>query len=100
MLLVGGEVTLVRPKRDLIEIVVHGHKGSERYQICAVTIPRDTGHDIQPGDEIWWQGNRVMWTPKAQRGEAVEEVDGVLVGSGAEYDIVIPRVGFSYDPKP
>ncbi len=98
--MVGGEVTLVRTKGDLLELVVRGHTGYERYQICAVTILRDTGHDVQPGDEIWWQGNRVMWTPKAQRGQPVEEVDGVLVGSGTEYDIVIPRVGFSYEPKP
>jgi len=96
--MVGGEVSVVRPIGKYVEIQVAG-TGSERYDRCAIRVER-TEHSIQPGDQVWWQGNTAYWTPAARRGQLVEEVDGVLVGSGTVYDIRIPRVSCSYIPKP
>lgn len=50
----------------------------------------DTSLQIKSGDSIWWQGRFAMWTPK-------DVTDGKC---GVDYDIQIPRVGYSGVARP
>lgn len=33
--------------------------------LCAVFVDPE-GHDIQPGDSLWWQSGTCYWTPQAR----------------------------------
>jgi hypothetical protein len=54
---------------------------------CAIYVERNPNSErIQPGDMIWWQGRSAMWTPAENLG---------LSRCGVDYDIEIPRIGYS-----
>lgn len=37
-------------------------------QTCAIYVERNADSEqIRPGDSIWWQGGRAMWTPTDRR---------------------------------
>ena len=56
--------------------------GCERRETCAIyTKPAP---DVQPGDQLWWQGGNAYWTP---------------LGS-IRSDIPIQRIGFSGVNRP
>lgn len=62
---------------------------------CAVYCERNENSEaIRPGDSFWWQCGYCMWTPylhtKAKRGSK----------GGLDYDIRIPKIGYSGVPKP
>lgn len=45
---------------------------------------------IEIGDEIWWKGNTVYWTPaESHKGKKKKK----QLKEGIEFDIAIPRVG-------
>ena len=59
---------------------------------CAINIVRTTAGDaVAEGDQLWWQGNFAFHTPKKKH---IEDPDDML-RAGVDYDIEIPRVGFS-----
>lgn len=63
--------------------------------LCAVRckeVRRATGEDvhIRLGDKVWWQGEDVMWTPQTFTGSASGP------GCGTQWDIHIPKIGFSH----
>lgn len=62
----------------------------KRFDMCAIYVDKnETSLQIRAGDSIWWQGNIALWTPRKVK----ESGDG-------EYDIHIPRVGFSGVQRP
>ncbi len=62
---------------------------------CAIYVARDdNSQKIEIGDGIWWQGNKAMWTPAANRTNDRQAKKRKLK-CGVDYDIVIPRIGYS-----
>lgn len=65
---------------------------------CAIFVERNTESErIEIGDQLWWQGSNAYWTPQANRKPACNhrEHDDCGSRSGVDYDIRIPRVGYS-----
>lgn len=55
---------------------------------CAIYVERNANSErIKPGDSIWWQGRMAMWTPAGSSGYAERQ--------GIDWDIEIPRIGYS-----
>jgi len=67
--MVGGMVITTIEDGDRIYVNCRElltHRG--RPQTCAIYVDRNSDSvQIRPGDKIWWQGNRVMWTPIDRR---------------------------------
>lgn len=56
---------------------------------CAIYVERSAVSErIQPCDLIWWQGREAMWTP-------AHAADSSQGKQGVDWDIVIPRIGYS-----
>lgn len=89
--MIGGEVIEVRPMTvvagdspgkpvDVIRIwCVERQSGSE----CAVYAKRYSDCKVEPGDSVWWQSGKVMWTPKDR----------------SVIDVPLEKVGYSFDPR-
>ncbi|TXH55024.1 MAG: hypothetical protein E6Q97_09745 [Desulfurellales bacterium] len=62
---------------------------------CAIYVEKnETSARIQIGDGLWWQGRDAMWTPQENRGSQ-EEREKRGLKCGVDYDIRIPRIGYS-----
>lgn len=63
--MVGGMVITTIADGDRIYVNCQErltHKG--RPQTCAIYVERNADSEqIRPGDTVWWQGKRAMWTP-------------------------------------
>ena len=62
---------------------------------CAIYVEKNAqSEQIEIGDAVWWQGGYAMWTPKGNRvsGEVAEKRG---LKCGKDYDIKIPRRGYS-----
>lgn len=77
--MVGGKVVgVTRLKDGTTRITVEGI-GHDRH---LEKIRYVKGHpEIKPGDSIWWQSRRVMWTPKGNK--------PIGPGQGEKWDIVL-----------
>ena len=87
--MVGGIV--VRTERvdsERLWVLVRG-RGCESRQECGVDVVDDTT-EILPGDSLWWQGDKAMWTPQDATGERC----------GIDYDIQLKRTSGSGVPSP
>lgn len=86
--MVGGIVieTINKPNKIWVNV-----KERESKQTCAIYIEKnDNAKKVKPGDSLWWQGRFAMWTPS-----------GVNDGKcGVDYDIRIPRIGYSGVNRP
>lgn len=91
--MVGGkviEVSECRSRPDVI-FVDCADRPHGRIETCAILVEKNVdSQKIQIGDSVWWQGQFAMWTP--QRNRQREEKD---MKCGIDFDIKIPRVGFS-----
>jgi hypothetical protein len=68
---------------------------------CGIYVERNQKSErIKPGDCIWWQGGFAMWTPYDNRGKSQEEAQSLGFKCGKDYDIKIPRIGFSGVSRP
>lgn len=66
-----------------------------RIEECAVYLEStDQSRQIQIGDALWWQGSFAMWTPVRNRVSG-EEAKKRNLRCGIDYDIRIPRIGYS-----
>jgi hypothetical protein len=85
--MVGGIVIEVINAPNKIWVNVKERRSS---QTCAVYVEiNSNSRKIKEGDFLWWQGGEAMWTPKGADGKC-----------GVDYDIQIPRIGYSGVPKP
>lgn len=65
--MVGGTVITTIEDGDRIYVNCRG-TGCEKKETCAIYVERNSDSEqIRPGDNIWWQGKRVMWTPSDRR---------------------------------
>lgn len=96
--MVGGEVIDV--VRCLDRVWVNTIEPQRPNQPCAIYVERNEASErIQPGDALWWQGRYAMWTPAENRVPMGSRPDH---RGGIDYDVRIPRVGYSgvSEPKP
>jgi len=99
--MVGGTVveTIILEDRVWVNTV---DNDETRNTQCAIYVQKnEKALRISPGDSVWWQGGSAMWTPylnrgavRKQRGETKEQRGGI------DYDIRIPRIGFSGVSRP
>lgn len=82
--MIGGTVTDVKTTQETvwIECVDNTYK-KDRCNIRVESTPESK--KIKPGDNIWWQGRSAFWTPK----------DSTITFQGRNFDITIPRIGYS-----
>ncbi len=67
---------------------------------CAIFVERNSNSEqIKPGDSVWWQSGSAMWTPYANCG-LNRSKDAPHQRGGVDYDIRIPRIGFSGVSRP
>ena len=91
---VGGEVIGIVRCIDRIWVNTLDASNTE----CATYVERnETSEKIQPGDALWWQGREAMWTPERNRAYTGEHPKRK---SGVDYDIRIPRIGYSGVKEP
>ena len=93
--MVGGTVEEVLWRTDRIWV---NAKDNNHASECAIYVERNaTSERIKPGDQIWWQGRMAMWTPAESRVEECGHREHItcLGRCGVDYDIQIPRVGYS-----
>lgn len=65
--MVGGMVIATIEDGDRIYVNCQG-SGSERREQCAIYVERNADSEqVRPGDNLWWQGKRAMWTPSNRR---------------------------------
>lgn len=96
--MVGGiviEVAEVAGKPDVLFVnVAERNPPSGRAhspETCAIYVEKNATSDlIAYGDSLWWQGSDALWTPKANC-----KPDGSGQRGGVDYDIRIPRRGYS-----
>jgi hypothetical protein len=79
--MVGGTVTDVKVLQDTVWI-----ECVDRKDLCNIRLENNReSKKIKPGDNIWWQGRSAFWTPK----------DNAVTFHGRNFDIAIPRIGYS-----
>ncbi len=100
--MVGGiviEVASVRDRPDVLFVDVADRAGGpkSKNQTCAIYVEKNpTSEKIEIGDSLWWQGRFAMWTPLANRKPLCDhEHHYSCQRCGVDYDIKIPRVGYS-----
>lgn len=65
-----------------------------RFDECAVYVIRNAkARSISEGDALWWSGRDALWTPAFNFGKRGGK-------TGKDYDIKIPRIGYSGVSKP
>jgi hypothetical protein len=91
--MVGGKVVeVLRTDAQIWVNVADTHAPDDR---CALWMERNpTSENVKPGDQIWWQGHVAMWTP-AQNRVPENSVAAARQRCGVDYDIEIPRHGYS-----
>lgn len=97
--MVGGTVIEVadQPGRPDVLFVDCADKprGRRVADTCAINVERNANSErIEIGDSVWWQGGWAMWTPKDNRC-AMDEAERRGLKCGVDFDIKIPRVGYS-----
>lgn len=81
--MVGGIVTKTIQQQDRVWIDCEEEQSTSK---CAIYVERNANSDrIKAGDSIWWQGGFALWTPSERKGNRC----------GKDYDIRIPKIGFS-----
>lgn len=88
--MIGGIVTetIILPEKVWVE-VVERHEACNDKRCLYVEHNPDSAR-IKPGDSLWWQGKVALWTRYGTKGGKC----------GVDYDIQIPRIGFSGVARP
>lgn len=83
---VGGKVVeVVRVSPAKAWVNTNDAKPPRSPNLCAVYVDPE-GHDIRPGDSLWWQGGVCYWTPQDRPFGA--------------FDIPLRKIGFSGVSRP
>jgi hypothetical protein len=91
---IGGTVSEVVWLEDRIWVEVVDPSESGRGDLCAIYVRRCTvSEEIKVGDSLWWQGGYAYWTPFREKLKA-------HMRSGFDYDLRIPKIGYSGVARP
>lgn len=95
--MVGGIVKETLTMGDRIWVNVEHVTDTYRDECAIYVVQDETSLRIRPGDALWWQGRDAMWTPKENRAEECGHIEHVTckARAGVDYDIAIPRIGYS-----
>lgn len=90
--MVGGRVIGI-VRRDGQPTILHVRDTRNTDQVCVdVREYRIDGQgpvEISIGDQVWWQGGMVLWTPSSsEQGHHHED-----------HDIRLPKMGYTYSPS-
>lgn len=86
--MIGGIVTSTVVLPDKVFVDCEEEQSTSK---CAVYCARNEQSEaIKPGDNFWWQSGFCMWTPH----------NSPRLKCGEDYDIRIPKIGFSGVKKP
>lgn len=90
--MIGGKVLETITLRDRIWVNCQ----CQVYGDIAAVFVQKTVHArcISEGDALWWQADSCYWTPACNMNHMA-----FLVG-GEQFDIKIPKIGFSGMPRP
>lgn len=77
--MIGGFVRQVFLFPDHRSVLVRG-TGVEGKDFLSVDIPLGAAPDIRPGDSVWWQGDKLLWSSKLYM----------------VMDIPVTKLGYSY----
>lgn len=91
--MIGGIVieTIVMPAKVWVNCIEREESSNSK---CAVYCAKDDNSlRIKPGDSFWWQGGFCMWTPFENKSRPDNK-------AGVDYDIRIPKIGFSGVSRP
>lgn len=102
--MVGGVVIeVIKLKgRVWVNTVERERLDTGEYNQCAIYIERnENSEQIKLKDSLWWQGRFAMWTPAENRKKTCNhEHHYSCQRAGIDYDIKIPRVGYSGVERP
>jgi hypothetical protein len=93
--MVGGDVKEVLWLTDRVWVNAKDRTYADE---CAIYVERNsTSERIKPGDAIWWQSRMAMWTPAESQAKECGHREHItcLARCGIDYDIQIPRIGYS-----
>lgn len=95
--MVGGtvvEVAEIKTRPDALWVNC-GQIAYTRLETCAILVQKNSDSlRIQVGDSVWWHGRSAMWTPAGNR-VSDEEAKQLGLKCGRDWDIKIPRIGYS-----
>ncbi len=99
--MVGGTVIEVVDLATKVYVnCVDKPRGRKKADECAIYVNRTAeAEKIEIGDALWWQGGFAYWTPCCNR-HGDEHLDERKLKCGVDYDIKIPRYGYSGVPHP
>lgn len=97
--MVGGKVIEVCSVKDRPDVLfvdcADKPRGRSKADTCAIYVERTpSAEKIEIGDSLWWQGRTAYWTPACNNISSEESAKRGNKG-GRDYDIPIPRVGYS-----
>jgi hypothetical protein len=77
--MIGGRIVSIREEGDRLCLIVADNPYGW-HNFLGVDVAK-TGHPLQLGDSLWWQGAVCYWTP----------ADG-----SHRHDTSLPKIGYSY----
>lgn len=95
--MVGGTVIEIIQLSD--KIWINCQEDNYKHKCAIYVVNSETSRKIKTGDMVWWQSGWALWTPEANRGDKRPE-DAPKQKGGIDYDIRIPRIGFSGAHRP
>lgn len=97
--MIGGIVVETVIVGDRVWINCEEERSSSQ---CAIYVKNTAkARCVSPGDTVWWQGVRALWTPHFNRGKTCDHTHHYSCKRvGKDYDIELERIGFSGVPKP
>lgn len=100
--MVGGIVVEVIVFPEHVWVNVRETQGNSRTE-CALNLQgTPESKQIRPGDALWWQGDKAMWTPRFFLSPKPDAPTAVRPGlcQGQDWDIALPRYGGSGAARP
>lgn len=88
--MVGGKVVRTLVESERVVVVVRDNMDKE---LAVYVEPEENARCVLEGDAVWWQSDKVFWTPRHTK-DALE--DGKI---GVDFDIPLKRIGYSHEPR-
>lgn len=88
--MVGGKVIGLSRRPDSTLLNVQDKRDNCCVRVIEKKISNGEQVSIKLGDDVWWQCGKVMWTPAGEYRPGADQKCGV------DFDIHLPKVGYSH----